>query len=220
MRTDIQIQTDVHEELRWEPSLDAAQIGVAVHKGIVTLTGTVPSYVQRVVAQHVAERIHGVTGIANELGVRLPGSRERTDADIAKAAVDAMRWRTTVSEEQVKIAVSKGWLTLEGSVEWYFQKASAEESVRHLLGVKGVTNMIMVKPRVTAADVKSRIEAALRRSAEVDARRIQVEAHEGRVTLRGDVPTWAERQVAERSAWAAPGTVHVENLITITPTLS
>lgn len=217
MKTDTHLQSDVLDELRWEPSVDAASIGVAVKDGIVTLTGAVPTYSQCVAAVQVAERVHGVKGVATELHVRLFEDRSPTDADLAKAAVDAMKWRTTVPDERVKVAVSKGWITLEGEVDWYFQKASAEDAVRHLRGVKGITNRIQITPKATSTEVKTLIESAFRRTAELDAKKVRVETHNGKVVLRGDVRSWVERQQAEQSAWAAPGVTQVENHIAVVP---
>jgi osmotically-inducible protein OsmY len=213
------LQIDVIDELGWEPSVDAAAIGVTAHDGVVTLNGNVRSFAEKVAAGDAAERVLGVRAIANDIEVRPVGTGQRTDADIAAAAADAIAWRTTVPDERVKVAVTKGYITLDGEVDWHFQRASAEDAVRHLLGVRGVINNIAVTPRASVEDVKSRIDAALRRSAELDAKRIRVESHEGKVVLRGDVPTWNERQEAERTAWAAPGVTRVENFITITPRL-
>ncbi|HWE39031.1 MAG TPA: BON domain-containing protein [Isosphaeraceae bacterium] len=213
------MQIDVIDELGWEPSVDAAAIGVTAHDGVVTLNGNVRSFAEKVAAGDAAERVLGVRAIANDIEVRPVGTGQRTDADIAAAAADAIAWRTTVPDERVKVAVTKGYITLDGEVDWHFQRASAEDAVRHLLGVRGVINNIAVTPRASVEDVKSRIDAALRRSAELDAKRIRVESHEGKVVLRGDVPTWNERQEAERTAWAAPGVTRVENFITITPRL-
>ena len=218
MKDDKQLQRDVLDKLDWEPSIiDAAEIGVTVRDGIVTLTGQVPSYTEEVTAERVAKRVHGVKAVANDIEVRLGGSGERTDTDIARAAVDALKWKATVPDERVKASVSNGWVTLEGNVAWQYQKESAEEAVRHLLGVRGVLNEITVTPRASATDVKARIEAAFRRSAELDAQKVRVETHDGKVTLHGELHSWAERQEAERTAWAAPGVSQVENLIAITP---
>jgi osmotically-inducible protein OsmY len=183
----------------------------------VTLSGFAPSYAEKLKAEQVAKRVHGVRGVANDIEVRLPGPHERTDTDIARAAVDALKWKTSVPGDQIKVSVTKGWVTLEGEVHWQFQKTGAYEAVHHLVGVRGVTNLINVKPHASASEVKARIEAAFRRSAEVDAERVRVETHNGKVTLRGEVRSWSERQEAERTAWAAPGVTQVENLIMITP---
>jgi osmotically-inducible protein OsmY len=217
MKNDLQLQADVLEELRWEPSVDAPGIGVAAKDGIVTLTGTVPTYSQSVAAVQVAERVHGVKGVANEINVRLNENGGPDDAALAKAAVEALNWRTTVPDERVKVTVSKGWITLEGDVDWYFQRASSEDAVRHLHGVRGITNRIQITPKATSTEVRSLIESAFRRNAELDAQRVRVETRDGNVVLRGDVRSWAERQQAERSAWAAPGVTQVENHLVVVP---
>jgi osmotically-inducible protein OsmY len=170
-----------------------------------------------VTAERVAKRVHGVKALANDIEVRPRGTGERTDTDIAQAAINALGWKASVPDERVKASVSQGWVTLDGEVDWHYQKFSAEEAVRHLLGVRGVINQIIIKPRVSAADVKSLIEAAFRRSADLDAKKVRVEAHDGKVTLRGDVRSWAERQVASWTAWSAPGVTEVEDLITVSP---
>jgi osmotically-inducible protein OsmY len=217
MKTDTELRRDVTDELEWEPSVDAARIGVAAHDGIVTLTGNVKSYTQKLAAERIAKRVHGVRAIANDIEVQLPGTAERTDSDIAQAAVDALSWTHSVPEGPIKVTVSKGWITLEGEVKWRHQKDAAFEAVHHLVGVKGITNLITLKPRASASEVKSRIEAAFKRSAELDAEAIRVETCSGKVTLRGDVHSWSEREEAERTARAAPGVTDVENLIAITP---
>jgi osmotically-inducible protein OsmY len=214
---DAHVRRDVEDELEWEPSLDATEIGVAVHEGIVTLTGSVPSYTEKRTAERVAKRVRGVKAVANDIEVRMPWTSERTDGQIAQAAVDALKWKTLMPDDRIKVAVSKGWITLEGDVDWQFQRKDAGEAVHHLVGVRGVTNQITVKPPVLATAVKSRIEAAFRRSAELDAQKIRVETHDGKVTLHGQLHSWAERDEADRTAWAAPGVSEVENLIMVTP---
>lgn len=217
MESNKELQSDVLDELQWEPSVDAAQIGVTAHDGVVTLTGGVATYSEKVSAERVAKRVHGVKAVANDIEVRCHGNGERTDTDIAQAAITALKWKTSVPADRIKVSVSKGWVTLDGDVDWHFQKESVDEAVRPLLGVRGVFNQIIIKPRASAADVKSRIESAFRRSAELDAKKVRVEAHDGKVTLRGDVSSWAERQAAARTAWSAPGVTQVEDLITVSP---
>jgi osmotically-inducible protein OsmY len=212
---DLELKKSVESELNFEPSINAAEIGVAVKNGVVTLTGRVPSYWEKVSTERAAARVSGVKAVANELEVRLPGSSERTDEDIAQAAVDTLRWSVLVPQDRIKVKVSKGWITLEGNVDWQYQKSAAEKAVRKLYGVLGVSNLIEVKPQVSKAEVKTSIEAALKRLAEVDANRIRVDTEDGKVVLSGSVRSWFEREEAERAAWAAPGVRSVEDRIAI-----
>jgi osmotically-inducible protein OsmY len=179
-RTDEQIQRDVLAELKWEPRVVPNEIGVVVKNGVVTLTGWVDSYTKRWAAEEAAHRVRGVKAVANDIEIRLPGLSERTDADIAAAAIRAIQWDSLIPEDKVAVTVSKGWVTLKGEVEWQYQKADAERVVRRLTGVKGVINSITVKPRLTPSELKEKIEKALVRSAETDAERIFVEVQGAR----------------------------------------
>ena len=211
MKNDLQLQKDVQDELRWEPSVRESEIGVAVKDGVITLTGFVPTYAQKFAAEQAAERVSGMRALADDLQVKLSGGTDRTDTEIAHAAVNALRWDIEVPDDLIRARVENGWVTLEGNVDWYYQKAAAERAVRYLTGVKGLTNFINVKPKLSAPEVKAKIEAALKRSAELSAKKIEVETSEGKVTLRGTVRTWAERQEAERAAWNAPGVHSVKD---------
>jgi osmotically-inducible protein OsmY len=212
-RTDQEIQKDVLAELRWEQGVGATEIGVAVKDGVVTLTGKVDTYLKKWRAEEAAHRVGGVTAVANDIEVRTIG--ERTDSDIAAAAVHALRWDAGLPSDKILVTVEKGWVTLKGDVEWQFQKQEAERVVRRLFGVKGVSNLITLKPVASPSDLKKKIEDALVRSAQIDANRITVEVQGTKAILKGKVLSWAERQEAERTAWLAPGITAVDNQITL-----
>lgn len=215
MKTDSMLKQDVIDELAWEASIDAAAIDVAAEDGVVTLSGYVPSYVEKWTAEHVAKRVAGVRAVANEIAVRLPGDNVRTDSDIARAALLALEWDVWVPKQGITVAVSDGWIKLEGTVESHHQKLAAARAVRGLTGVKGVTNLIAVRPAVEPAEVAATIKAAFQRSAIVDAHGVQVETHGGRVVLRGTVRAWEERAAAEQAAWSARGVADVDNQLIV-----
>ena len=216
MKTDGQLRTDVQAELDWEPSIsDAESIGVAVEGGIVTLEGTVRNFSEKWAATDAAERVADVKGINNELNVQLPDDHNRMDTDIARAAVEALRWNVNVPEDRVNVEVDNGFITLRGQVNFQFQKQAAEDAVAYLIGVTGVANEITVKPDVSVGAIKEQIESAFKRTTQLDASQISVEATGNKVTLRGEVSTWSERSKAEDVAWRAPGVYDVENDIEI-----
>jgi osmotically-inducible protein OsmY len=215
MRSDSDTKHDVEDELRADPTIDATDIAVAVKDGVVALTGFVRSYAEKLEAEAAAKRVAGVVAIANDLEVRLSSTDQRPDPEIARDAIAAIRSRLPMSGEHVRVIVDKGWVTLEGQLEWNYQRQEAERAVRRIKGVKSVINAIALAPRATPSEVKHKIEEAFRRSAEIDASRVAVEVNRGEVMLKGTVRSWAERQEAERAAWAAPGVTKVENRIVI-----
>ncbi|MDQ7958666.1 MAG: BON domain-containing protein [Rhodocyclaceae bacterium] len=215
LRSDADIQTEVLAELKWEPRVQAPEIGVAVKDGVVTLTGWVDSYTKRWAAEDAAHRVRGVKAVANDIEVRLGTGGERPDTEIAAAAARALEWDALLVPERIDVTVSKGWITLRGTVDWHYKKQEAERAVRNLPGVKGVSNLIDVKSKMQPAEIKKQVEQALVRTAQTDAEHISVEVNDGKVTLKGTVRAWVERQEAERAAWRAPGVVSVDNRITV-----
>jgi osmotically-inducible protein OsmY len=218
-RTDEEIQQDIYDELKWDARVQPNEIGIAVKNGVVTLTGWVDSYSKKWVAERAAHRVRGVTAVANDIEVRLPSASERTDADVAAAATRALEWDALVPVEKLEVTVAKGWVTLRGEVEWEFQRREAERAIRRLSGVRGVTNLINVRPRQTPSpeDLRRRIEAALVRNVETDADQISIDVEASKITLRGTVRSWMEKQEAERVAWSAPGVTAVDDRITVQP---
>jgi osmotically-inducible protein OsmY len=214
MKSDAELRQDVEHELEWDPTIDDRGIAVAVADGVVSLTGQVHSLSEKWQAERAVERVAGVRAIANELDVT--SEYERSDHDIARTAVQAMKWNLLVPSDQITVKVHKGWVTLTGEVHWDFRRRAAEHVVRNLAGVTGITNNIVVRPKVEPDDVKRKIEEAFKRDAILDAFHVDVEANGSEVVLRGTVRSWAERREAEQAAWSAPGVTSVRNEIVVT----
>ncbi len=210
MSKDRELQEAVLAEFTWEPSVTPGHIGVTAENGVVTLTGTVPHYLQKQAAEMAAGRVKGVKAVADELKVQLHGSMKRDDSDIARAAVDRLTWETSVPADAIKVKVEQGWVTLTGQVEWHYQKDAAERMVRGLLGVVGISNLTTIKPHVNTSDLGHDIDVALHRSW-FDARTVKVRADGGKVTLTGTVHSPSDRWTAGSTAWAARGATEVEN---------
>lgn len=212
-KSDKDLERDVRDELTFDPRVDVKAITVSAKGGVVTLSGSAPTWAAKLTACQDAERVSGVNVVVEHLDVALPDLHARTDADLAKAVADALRWDVEVPHDTIKTSVRDGWITLEGKVEWQYQRAAADGAVRYLVGVKGVTNQITVAPSSgRSIDVKQHIKDALTRSAETDAQRITVDTAEGgAVTLRGTIHSWAEREDVVRAAWATPGVRKVQD---------
>jgi osmotically-inducible protein OsmY len=215
VKTDQQLKQDVIAELGWVPSVNAAQIGVEVKDGVVTLAGHVDSFAEKWNAEAAAQRVSGVKALAIEMEVMLPGSSRRTDADIARTATNVLEWTTYLPKDAVKVMVENGWITLSGEVEWEYKKREAVYAVRYLMGVTGVSDQITIKPVVSTSAVKSDIEAALKRRAATDAQNISVEVQGNDVTLTGTVHNWSERELAANTAWCTPGVHNVVDNINV-----
>jgi osmotically-inducible protein OsmY len=214
-QSDIQLQHDVSEELAWEPSIDSAHIGVAVNEGVVTLTGYVPSFAQKLAAEIAARRVRGVQALAEEIQVRFPTDAKVADHEIGKRIAKIFRWDVLVPEDDIEITVEHGWVTLSGTVDRSYQREEAERLAGRIGGVRGITNLVVLRELPVAVDIKDRIRAAFKRHANIDADAVNVEICGGTVKLMGKVAHWDERSIAERAAWAAPGVTHVEDEILV-----
>lgn len=215
MKTDAQLKSDVTRELEWDPSIDAAHVGVAAKGGVVTLTGHLATFAEKSAIERAVQRVEGVRAVAVELDVKLAPSHQRSDSEIAEAAESALRWGALIPDERIRVKVEKGWVTLTGEVDWEYQRRSAQQAVRGLTGVVGISNQVTIKAVVTPANIATRIREALERHAQREAKHVEVVVSGSTATLRGRVDSWAERQVASGAAWAAPGITQVVNELSV-----
>ncbi|OCX54012.1 ornithine aminotransferase [Mucilaginibacter sp. PPCGB 2223] len=215
MKTDSQIQKDVMDELKWQPFLSSSEIGVAVKNGVVTLSGIVDSYSKKIDAEKAAKNVAGVKAVAEDIQVGVSPVYRKTDAEIAQAVLNALKWHSAVPDDKIKIKVENGVVTLEGELEWEYQRVSARTAIQNLTGVRSVTNLITMKPRVSPIELEQKIRAAFHRSASIDANKIHPTVSGTTVTLTGKVRSFAESEDAENAAWAAPGVYHVLNQLDI-----
>ena len=215
--TDRDLQQQVEQALDWDPSVDATKVGVTADRGVMTLRGDVRTYAEKFAAERIALRVYGVKAVANDLQVRFQGGPTPTDSEIAQAAVQSFGWNSVVPKDRVNIAVSDGTVTLTGVVDWQFQKDAAARVIRNLKGVCGLVNNLTIRSQAKIDDVRTRIEEAFKRSAEIDARRVNINVMDGKVTLSGNVHSLAEREEARRAAWAAPGVTLVEDRLAVVP---
>lgn len=215
MKTDIEIQKDVIEQLKWEPFLNASQIGVSVKNGIVTLSGQVDAYSKKTQAERAAKKVLGVKAIAEDIQVGISPVYKKNDTEIAEAVVNALKWHTMIPDEKIKISVEDGTVKLEGEVEWEYQRSQAKSAIENLTGVRFVTNLVSVKPKVTPYEIQLKINNAFQRSANIDAGKVTVEVQGSKVILKGEVRSFAEKEDAENAAWAAPGVITVESKLEI-----
>ena len=215
MKTDQEIQKDVMEELRWEPLLNATEIGVAVKNGVVTLSGIVDTYGKKIAAEEAAKSVFGFKAVAEDIQVKLSSFGAKSDTELAEEVIKSLKWHTSIPDDKIKVKVENGWVTLEGDVEWEYQKNAAKSTIENLLGVKGISNLITVKPSVTVKDIKNKISAAFHRSATVDSEKINIDVRGNKAILSGTVRSWAEKEEAANATWNAQGISSVENNITI-----